>query len=126
MKKVYKTLIIISLIGLILPNSPLFAQEEGKLGKKAIEALKNLPNIFLNIIKEDILPFWKKLWNWFLEHIWQRIVDWVKGKPEEELKERVEIGIEEEKKELEKELEQEKKNLWQKFLDWLKGRWLKR
>lgn len=110
---------------LILPSF-LFAQDEEEWGKKAIEAIKNLPNIFLNIFKEDILPFWKKLWDWFLEHIWQRIVDWVKGKPEEELKERVEKGIEEEKKELEKELEQEKKNLWQKFLDWLKGRWSKR
>jgi len=117
MKKVYKTLIVISLMASILPNSFVFAQQE-EFGKKLIEALRDLPRIFVNIFKEDVLGFWKKLWNWFLEHIWQRIVDWIKRKPSEELKERFETGVEEEKTELEK----EKKNLWQRFLDWIKMR----
>jgi hypothetical protein len=116
MKKVYKTLIIFSLI-IFLPSF-IFAQEEKELAQRTIEALKDLPNILIDIF-QDVLSFWKKLWDWFLENVWQRIVNWLKKKPEEELKERFEKGIEEEKKEL----EEEKKNLWQKFFDWLKRRW---
>jgi hypothetical protein len=117
MKKVYKTLIIFSLI-IFLPNL-IFGQEEKELTQRTIEKLKDLPNILIKILKEEILPFWKKLWDWFLENIWQRIVNWLKKKPEEELKERFEKGVQEEKKEL----EEEKKNFWQKFLNWLKRKW---
>jgi hypothetical protein len=115
MKKVYKTLIIFYLI-IFLPGF-IFAQEEKELLQKTIEALKDIPNILIDIFK-DVLSFWKKLWDWFLKYIWQRVVNWLKKKPEEGLKERFEKGVEEEKKEL----EEEKKNLWQKFLNWLKKR----
>ncbi len=120
MKKPYKTLLIFFLIILIFPSF-ILAQEEKELAKRAIEGLKDLPNILIDIFKE-VLSFWKKLWDWFLENVWKRVVNWIKRKPEEELKKRIKIGIEEEKKEL----EEEKKNLWQKFLDWLKNKVKKR
>ncbi|KPJ56869.1 hypothetical protein AMJ49_03595 [Parcubacteria bacterium DG_74_2] len=84
-KKLYKTLIFLSICGLILPNFYIFAQdkvlqlqdlnEPKEIGQKILEVLKKFPKIIGEVFKEDVLPFWKKIWNWFKENVWLKIVN---------------------------------------------------
>lgn len=115
MKKVYKTLSILILVGILLPDFVL-GQEKFEFEKIIFEFIKNLFKTILEIFKRDVLTFWKKIWSWFLENIGKKILEWARSQPKEKLKERLQKGMEQEKEELKKE------NFLEKFLDWLKNK----
>lgn len=74
-------------------------------------------------VKEDILPIWQKMWEWFKNNIWSKIESWIR--PEfEKRKEFLEEGFEREKEELKEELKTEvprvSKSLWEKLKEFLK------
>jgi len=151
----FKIIIIFSLIsGLILPSFS-FAQEgeESKLssspfatareqefkqpetveevkalGEKALEVgKKELPGVLGTIWKEEILPIWQKMYNWFKINVWPKIESWFKKEVEPRAKEEIEKrkpAIEEEfqkeKEELKEELPKVGKSLWEKFKELIK------
>lgn len=135
-----KKIIIISIFaGLILPSFSLTAQvqlqppenldEAKKIGEKALEvSKKELPGIVEKIWKEEVLPVWQKMYDWFRENIWERYIlpffkKEVEPRTRQEIEKRKPIIQEEFQKE-EKELKEEVpivgKSLWEKFKDIIK------
>jgi len=135
----YKTVIILAMVGLIFPSISL-AQEikiPGTLGEvkefgvKIIKAiLEKLPAIIVKTWKEEALPVWQKMWNWFkniwnlyiwpkIEWLWQKILS-LFGKEMEKRKPIIEEEFKKEKKELKEELPGVKKSLWEKFKELIK------
>lgn len=60
--------------------------------------IKELPEIIIKIWKEEVFPFFKKIFNWFKINIWSKIENPIK----KEIEKRKEIFKEELKKETEK------------------------
>lgn len=125
-----KTITILILFGFLLPSftfgqeqpqikAPESMEEVKELGKKALEVgEKELPGIIKRVWKEEVLPVWQKMWDWFKANIWARI--W--PKLEEEIEKRKPLLEEEfgkEKEELKEELPKVGKSLWEKFKDLL-------
>jgi len=125
-------LIILIIIGLISPSlaflqvqqiSPPETLEEAKeRGEKALESTeKELPGILEGIWKEDVLPFWQKMYGWFKAHVWPKIEGWfkrIRAPIQEEIEKRKPIIKEEfqiEKEELKEEAPKVGKTLWEKF-----------
>jgi len=149
-------LIILIIVGLWLPiltfALPSFAQQnlrgfaqdqpisppetlEGakEIGERALETIpKELPGTVEKIWKEEVLPIWQKMYDWFLSNIWPKIKGWFKKEVEprakEEIEKRKEIigeGLEREKEELKKEVKEEIipktfDSLWEKFKELIK------
>lgn len=122
MKKVIISLI---LLGILLPGF-FFAQEPKtqapetiedvkELGEKALEVgKKELPGIIERIWKEDVLPIWRKMYDWFKLNIWAKIWPWA----EEEIEKRkplIEEEFQKEKDELKEEAPKVGRFLWEKF-----------
>ena len=96
-------------------------EEAQEMGEKALETTKEeLPGIIEKIWKEEVLPFWQRLWDWFKRTFWEPCI-----KPF--LKEEVEkrepvIGeeFEKEKEEMKKEVPKVTKSLWERFKELIK------
>jgi hypothetical protein len=106
------------------PISPPENMEQAKeLGQKMGESAKeNFPGVIRKAWEEDVLPIWRKMYNWFKENIWSRIVEFFKNLIQPKIKEEVEKRkpiIEEEfqkeKQEMKNELPEVTKSLWGRF-----------
>lgn len=137
-----KTIIILSIICLVLPNLG-FAQqktieppetlgEAKEMGEKfAEEAKEKMPGILGKIWKEDVIPVWKTMWEW-TESWWQETVwPWfssffkekVKPSLEEEIEKRksiIKTEFQKEKEELKKETPKVGESLWERFKEIIK------
>jgi NRPS condensation-like uncharacterized protein len=78
-------------------------EEAKEMGKQAIETTqKELPGILKKIWKEEALPVWQKMWEWFRENILVKIESLFKSEYEKkkpEVKEEFKKKTEEIKKE---------------------------
>ena len=127
-----KILTILILFGFLLPyfsfaqtdtiTPPETLEEAKKQGEKALETTqKEMPGILERIWKEEVLPFWQKMYGWFKAHTWPTIKSWFKkiqSPIKEEIEKRKPIIKEEfqiEKKELKEEAPKVGKTLWEKF-----------
>lgn len=123
----YKIIIIfllISVSGLILPSfsfgqtqsfqTPETLEEAKEIGKEALAtAQKELPGILEKIWKDDILPVWEKMHNWFMANIWTKIESWFNS-------ELIKEEFQKEKQEIKKEAPEIGKTLWEKFKELIK------
>ena len=139
---IIKKIIIISIfVGLILPalgltqespqksiKAPETLEEVKAIGEKTVEVgQKELPGIIEKIWKEDILPTWQKMYNWFKTNIWPKIESWfkkeVQPRAKEEIEKRkpiIEEEFKKEKEELKEEMPKVTKSLWEKFKELIK------
>lgn len=100
-----------------LPNLPQNLEETKKMGEKAIEvAPKEMPGILERIWKEEVLPVWQRMYDWFKENIWQKVSSLFK-KEIEKRKPQVQEEFKEKKQELKEELPGVTKSLWEKLKD---------
>jgi len=132
---------VLIIIGLMLPSfaflqtQPIAPPEnlEGakKMGEKALETTqKELPGILEKIWKEEVLPIWQKMYDWFKVNIWPKIESLFKTKIQPQITKEVEkrkpiIGEEfqKEKKEMKESVPTTKTtvlNLWEKFKELIK------
>lgn len=142
--KLYANILIILIIsGLILPNfaflqdqsiSPPETLEEAKeLGEEAVEiSQEKLPGTLEKIWQEEVLPTWRKMYDWFEKNIWPKILCWfkreIKPKVKEEIEKRkpvIEEEFQKEKEEVKKEIREEvipkaTQSLWEKFKELIK------
>jgi len=119
-----KTVIILAILGLILANfslaqetTPPASFEEAK--KIGLKMLKKIPEIIVKTWKEEVLPIWQKMWNWFKINIWAKIQPRVKEEVEKR-KPQIKEEFKKEKKELKEELPEVKKSLWERFKELIK------
>lgn len=141
---IIKTLLIFLIgVGFLLPNfaflkdqpvgPPKTLGEAKEMGLSFFkEAKEKLPGILAEIWKGEVLPFWRKMFNWFKENIWPKILSWFKKNIEKPAKEEIEKRKEIIKEELKKEAEETKKeikeevipkttkSLWEKFKELLR------
>lgn len=113
-------------LGLILPGfgfaqetsniqPPETLEEAKQMGKKALEVTKKeLPGILEKIWKEEVLPLWQRMYDWFKENIWSRIVPRAKEEIEKR-KSVIEKEFKKEKEELKQEVPKVGKSLWERF-----------
>lgn len=97
------------------------AEESKALLEKGINtAISELPKNLINIFKNEALPVWKKMHEWFYSHWGYKIIGWFKQTVEPELEKRkpgIKEEFEKEKKEMKEEAPQVGKSLWEKFLE---------
>ena len=139
---IIKKIIIISIfVGLNLPalgltqespqksiKAPETLEEVKAIGEKTVEVgQKELPGIIEKIWKEDILPTWQKMYNWFMKNIWPKMASWIKKEIEPRVKEEmekrkpmIEEEFQKEKQELKEEVPEVSKSLWEKFKELIK------
>lgn len=128
MKKIIVSLI---LVGILLPGfslsqepikfqAPETMEEVKEIGGKALEVgEKELPGILERIWKEEVLPIWKKMYDWFKLHIWAKI--WPLAEKEiEKRKPLIKEEFQKEKEELKEEAPKVGKSLWEKFKELIK------
>lgn len=135
-KSLYKTIIILSIIGLIFPSLS-FAQDKTfdppktideaieigeQVGKKSIE---ELPGTLKKTWRTDVLPIWQKMWDW-TEGVWnsylgQKVdnlwleIKYMFNKEIEQRKPEIEKEFQKEKQELKEELPIVGKSIWERF-----------
>jgi len=111
------------------PISPPKTLEEAKeMGEKALETgQKELPGIIEKIWKEEVLPVWQKMYDWFKKNIWPKIESWfkkeVQPRAKEEIEKRkplIEEEFKKEKEEMKEEVPKVTKSLWEKFKELIK------
>ncbi|MFH1462427.1 MAG: hypothetical protein ABIG08_01935 [bacterium] len=130
-----KTIIIFALIGLFFScfsfaqsepqiKAPETVEDAKELGEKAVDVSKEeLPGIVERIWKEEVLPVWQKMRDWF-KNIWlkvenwfeKHVYSWVKEKIEKK-KPEIQQEFQKEKEELKEEAPKVGKSLWEKFKD---------
>ena len=136
--KIKNIINVLLILGLILPSfsfaqnqpiSPPKTLEEAKeMGEKALETgQKELPGIIEEIWKEEVLPVWQKMYDWFKKNIWPKIESWfkkeVQPRAKEEIEKRkplIEEEFKKEKGELKEELPGVTKSLWERFKELIK------
>jgi len=136
--RIFKITSILIISGLLLPifsfaqNQPITPpktlEEAKEMGEKALEVSKTkLPGIIEKIWKEEVLPVWQKMADWFKINIWPKIESWFKKEVQPRAKEEIEKRkplIEEEfnkaKEETKKEVPEVTKSLWEKFKELIK------
>ena len=136
--RIFKITSILIISGLLLPifsfaqNQPITPPktlEEAKaIGEKALEVSKTkLPGIIEKIWKEEVLPVWQKMYEWFNINIWPKIESWFKKevqlRAKEEIEKRKPIIKEEfkkEKEEMKEEVPEVTKSLWERFKELIK------
>ena len=129
---------ILLLTGFLLPNfafsqddlitAPEDFEEVKELGERALEVgEKELPGTLERIWKEEVLPVWQKMYDWFKDNIWPKIENWyvsiIKPRAEEEIEKRrpeVEEELQKEKEEMKAEGKELGKSLWEKFIEIIK------
>ena len=127
-KKIISILII---SGLLLPifsfaqnqefKQPETFEEVQEVGERALETTqKELPGILKQIWKEEILPIWQKMYDWFKTNIWPTIESWFKKEIEPRVKEEaekrkpiIEEEFKKEKEEAKEEVPEVTKSLWE-------------
>jgi hypothetical protein len=99
------------------PVSPPETFEEAQeMGEKALETAKReLPEILDKIWKEEVLPFWQKLWNWLKKTFWEPCIEPFLKEEVEKRKPVIEEEFEKEKEEAKEEAPKIGKSLWEKF-----------
>ena len=135
--------VILVIFGVLLPSFAFFQEqpvsppetleEAREIGERALEvSKKELPGILEKIWKEEVLPIWQKMYDWFKTNIWPKIEFFFKKEVEPrakgEIEKRKPIIKEEfkkEKEELKKEVKEEVfpkafKSLWEKFKELIK------
>lgn len=133
-----KLIPIIVIFGVFLPSfsfaqpqsfqTPETLEEAKKMGEKALETTqKELPGILEKIWKEEVLPVWQKMYDWFEVNILPQIKSWFKKgiepKVKEEIEKRkpvIEEEFQKEKEEVKEELPEVTKSLWEKFKELIK------
>ena len=105
-------------------KAPETLEEAKEMGERGIEEGKRkLPDIIVKIWKEEVLPVWKRMYEWFYDNIWLKTKAWfqreVYPRTKEELEQRKQIIKEEFPKERQ-ELEEELPTLWGRFLELIK------
>jgi len=129
---------ILLILGLLLPGfsfaqnqaieQPETLEEAQEMGEKALEvSKKELPGILEKIWKEDVLPVWQKMYDWFQVNIWPTIEGWFKKEVEPRVKEEaekrkpiIEEEFKKEKEEVKEELPGVTKSLLEKFKELIK------
>ena len=157
-QKTSKALLILSLVSLVLPNFCIAQQsapievpktiEEGKnvVIKAAEKIIELLPEIIKRTWREDVIPLWEKMWQWFKDfwrsyatktfnYVWysnlkpiikssvQKVGDSFMrfvGKEVDEKRSVIEEEFEKEKKEIRESLPQDTETIWQRFKDLFK------
>ena len=134
---VKKIILILIILGLLLPGfafsiqqpsieAPETLEEAEKITKKALDVVeKEMPGILERMWREEVIPVWKNMWEWFRNvwntHIWPRIETlWQKiqelfGKEIEKRRPIIEEELEKEKEEIKEELPEIGRSLWQRF-----------
>ena len=120
-------LLILIMAGLFLPVSgfteeqisgpPATLEEAKELGEEALEVTKEkMPGILERIWKEEILPFWQRMWdgakNFWKDTFWP----WIRGFWERRIKPPVEEEVEKRKEIVEESIEKEKEELQETFV----------
>lgn len=130
--KANKIIIILAIVGILSPifslaqtksvTTPDTLEEAGKLGEKALKTTEEeLPGILERIWKEEVLPLWQKMYDWFKANIWPKIEGWFKKLEtpiKEEIEKRKSTAKEEfgkKKEEMKEEAPQIGKTLWEKI-----------
>lgn len=140
-KIISKTIISAVILNLVFFNfslaleAPKDFKEAGDFTNKTIETTKKeVPSGMKRVWQEEVLPIWKRMYDWSNRNIWTKITgfwqnagDWfmikVKLRTVAEVEKRKRIAQEEfqkEKKELQTEAPQLGKNIWERFKDLFK------
>jgi hypothetical protein len=125
MRKITTFLILFGLLSPIFsfaqePMGPPETLEEAKeMGKQVgKQTLEKLPDILKGIWEREILPAWRKMYNWakniWDSYIWPKIGSWLK-KEIEERKPAIEEEFKKEKEEVKKEAPEIGKSIWERF-----------
>jgi hypothetical protein len=95
------------------PLEPPATLEEAKqLGEESLEVTKEeMPGILERIWKEEVLPFWKKIWDWLKDFWKDTLWPWIRGLWERRVKPPVEEEVEKRKEIVEENIEKEKEEL---------------
>jgi hypothetical protein len=109
-------------------SPPETLEEAKKMGEKALETgQKELPGIIEKIWKEEVLPVWQKMYDWFKINIWPKIESWfkkeVQPRAKEEIEKRkplIEEEFKKEKEEMKEEVPKVTKSLWERFKELIK------
>lgn len=130
-----KIIIVLIILGFLLPIfsigqlpvEPPKTIDEAK--QKAYEAIdiaeEKMPGILERMWKEEVLPTWRAMWEWFsnlwnrhirprIDVIWQRIQELL-GKEIEKRKPIIEEELQKEKQEIKQELPVVGQSLWERF-----------
>ena len=134
----FKIIFFLLIFSLVLPGfsfaqpqsfqTPETLEEAKEMGEKALETTqKELPGILEKIWKEEVLPVWQKMYDWFEVNVLPKIKSWFKKgiepKVKEEIEKRkpvVEEEFQKEKEEVKEELPEVTKSLWEKFKELIK------
>ena len=101
-------------------EAPENLEEAKEMGERALkEAGKQLPGILEKVWKEEVLPIWQKMWEWFKNNIWLKI-EALFQKEAQKRKPIIEEEFQKEKEELKEELPETTKSLWEKFKELIK------
>ena len=125
-----KVIIILTILGLTLSGfvlaqegtigPPETLEEAKEMGEQALQATREkLPEILKRTWRENVLPVWQKMWDWFKINIWAKIEPRLTGEAEKR-KEIIGEEFEKEKEELKEELPGVTQSLWQRFLELIK------
>lgn len=100
-------------------------EEAQKIGERALGASKKLlPGIIEKVWKEEVMPMWQKMRNWFKKNIWDPYIAPALEKEIEKRKPIIEEEFQKEKKEMEESVKEEVprigKSLWDKFKELIK------
>lgn len=132
MKKIVLFLLI---LGILMPSfsfseitPPETVEGVKALGEKALETgEKEMPGILKRIWQEEVLPVWRKMYNWFMINIWPKLVGFFNKylKPEiEKRKPIIDEEFQKEKEEMKKSAQEEvpaaTKSLWERFKELIK------
>ncbi len=128
-------LIMLVILGLILPSfsfaqpapiSPPETLDQAKqMGGKALEvSKKELPGILEKIWKEEILPLWQKMYDWFKKTVWQPYLEPVFKKELEKRRPGLEEEFKKEKEETKTsartDVPKALKSLWERLKELIK------
>ena len=125
------------MLGLLLPNlififaqtpveAPETIEEAKEMGYKAIDVVeKELPGILERIWREEVMPVWRNIWEWFrnvwnthiwprIEAFWQRIQE-ILGKEIEKRRPIIEEEIEKEVEKIKQELPEVDRSIRERF-----------
>lgn len=123
-------LIILVIVGILLPGfsfcqtqpitPPENLEEVKEMGEKAFKTSeKELPGTLEKIWKEEVLPIWQRMYDWFKKTVWDPCLGPFFQREIEKRKPEIKEGFEKEKKEMKEEVKTELpkvgKSLWERF-----------
>lgn len=95
-----------------ITEPPATFEEAKELGEKGLEVTKeDMPGILERLWNEEVIPLWKKMWNW-AKNFWKDTFwPWIRGLWERRVKPPVEEEVEKRKEIIEENIEKEKEEL---------------